>query len=147
MQYIPQKAVKNQALANFLADHLCLDMPEDIELKINSFELKPWVLYFDGSKTSKGAGVGVALINPLGICYKFTFILNKMYTNNQVEYEALIVGLELMIDMGVKNVIIRGDSQLVIHQLIGDFKCQSDFIMSQYEIAQELLEEFNQVEL
>lgn len=59
-----------------------------------------------------------------------------MYTNNQAEYEALIVGLELMIDMGVKNVIIRGDSQLVIHQLIGDFKCQSDSIISQHEITQ-----------
>lgn len=130
IQYIPQKTIKNQVLANFLADHPCFDMPEEIELEINSFELKPWVLYFDGSKTSKGAGVGVALINPLGICYKFAFSLDRMCTNNQAEYKALIVGLELMIDMGVNNVIIRGDSQLVIHQLIGDFKCQNDSIIS-----------------
>lgn len=68
IQYIPQKAVKNHALANFLANHQCLDMPEEIELEINSFELKPWILYFDGSKTSKSAGVGVTLINHLGIC-------------------------------------------------------------------------------
>ena len=111
-------------------------MSEEIELEINSFELKPWILYFNGSKTSNGAGVGVVLINPLGICYKFTFALDMMCTNNQAEYKALIVCLELMIDMEVKKAIIRDDSQLVIHQLIGDYKCQSGSIISQYEIAQ-----------
>lgn len=49
--------------------------------------------------------------------------------------------------MKVKNVIIRCDSQLVIYQLTGDFKCQSESVISQYEVAQELLEEFDQVEL
>ncbi|KAL2491847.1 Ribonuclease H [Abeliophyllum distichum] len=65
----------------------------------------------------------------------------------KAKYEALIVGLELLLEMGVKNVFVKGDSQLVINQLAGTFICQSSFVISLYEIGQELPEGFGQVEL
>jgi ribonuclease HI len=43
-----------------------------------------------------------------------------------VEYEALIVGLEYLVTMGVKHVEAYGDSQLVVQQINGSSKCLDD---------------------
>ena len=46
---------------------------------------------------------------------QLVFRLEKVCSNNQVEYEVLLLGLEILLQMGIKNVIIFGDSQLVIN--------------------------------
>ena len=43
-------------------------------------------------------------------------------TNNEAEYEALILGLEIALHMNIQNLHIYGDSQLVVNQVTGDFK-------------------------
>ena len=63
--YVPQKAVKGQALADFLADHPCTDVTDFNESLI--LEVTPWKLFFDGSKSEQGVGIGVVLESPLGI--------------------------------------------------------------------------------
>ena len=60
---MPQKAVKDQALANFLADHPCDDMPEEAQY----VTLVPWKFYFDGSRAEQGAGVGIIFESPQGV--------------------------------------------------------------------------------
>ena len=89
-RYVPQRAVKGQAVADFLADHpgeeienmdsldiananlltrahVCLNNP------IYSIHLTPWKLYFDGSKTDKASGAGIVLEEPLGIRHSYSF--------------------------------------------------------------------------
>jgi hypothetical protein len=61
--YVPQKAVKGQALADFLANHPCDDMLEEVQY----FALVPWKFYFDGSRAEQGAGVGIILESPQGV--------------------------------------------------------------------------------
>ena len=51
--------------------------------------------------------------------------VEKVYSNNQVEYEALVLGLEILLRMGIRNVEIFGDSQLVTNQVKGQYKCES----------------------
>ncbi|CAL8115817.1 unnamed protein product [Prunus armeniaca] len=80
-RYVPQKAVKGQAVANFLA-HI---------------HLTPRKLYFDGSKTDIASGAGIVLEKPLGIRHCYSFQLDFQCTNNRAEYEALIIGLEILI--------------------------------------------------
>ena len=55
--YVPQKAVKGQALTDFLADHPCEDVPHEAQY----VALVPWKLYFYGSRAEQGAGVGIVL--------------------------------------------------------------------------------------
>ena len=50
---------------------------------------------------------------------QLAFRVEKVCFNNQVEYEALVLGLEILLQMGIKNVKIFGDSQLVINQVKG----------------------------
>lgn len=67
-RYVPMKAVKGQAFADFLADH-AMNVFEPVELdeEVLAFaEVVPWTLYFDGSSTLGAAGAGVVLISPSG---------------------------------------------------------------------------------
>jgi ribonuclease HI len=73
-------------------------------------EAQIWSLYFDGSKSKEGAGVGCVLIDPTG---SKTFIACRLEfecTNNIVEYEALLQGLRISLDMDMQNLMVFGDS-------------------------------------
>lgn len=109
LQYLPAKAVKGQAIADFLVEHPGEEIPE-----INLVTLKPWKLFFDGSRHKNGIGVGILIINPQGNPTQFMFELKYSCSNNEVEYEALIVGLEILMNMKARNIEIYGDSQLII---------------------------------
>jgi hypothetical protein len=77
-------------------------------------EAQIWSLYFDGSKSKEGAGAGCVLIDPTG---NKTFIACRLEfecTNNTVEYEALLQGLRKALDMDVQNLIVFGDSEIVV---------------------------------
>ena len=102
MVYYPQKSVKGQALANFLADHPSLEIKseKDVELGIYEVGRRPWVLKFDGSSTENSAGVGIIIISPKGIKTTLSFNLVFKCTNNQAEYETLVIGLEILLELG-----------------------------------------------
>ena len=83
-------------------------------------------MWFDGSKTFQMAGIGIVLESPQGLKTKFGFRINEgECTNNQAEYEALVMGLELLLTLKIDIVEVFGDSQLVINQVKGDFGCHS----------------------
>ncbi|RVW71753.1 Retrovirus-related Pol polyprotein from transposon 412 [Vitis vinifera] len=82
-----------------------------------------WRLYFDGAANQSGFGIGILLISPQGdhIPKSVWLAFSDHYrlTNNIVEYEACITGLETTLDLGVKQLEIHGDSNLVIQQTQG----------------------------
>jgi ribonuclease HI len=80
-----------------------------------------WSLYFDGSKSREGAGVGCLLIDPKG---NKTFIACRLEfdcTNNTTEYEALLQGLKKSIDLDVQCLVVFGDSEIVVKQVKNSF--------------------------
>ncbi|XP_059629569.1 uncharacterized protein LOC132272434 [Cornus florida] len=99
--YVPQKSVKGRVLADFLADHPSTDIDPWVydELESSAIFLTPWILMFDGSSTADGAGAGIVIISPAGRKASFSFFLDFKCSNNQAEYEALIIGLEILIEM------------------------------------------------
>ncbi|XP_058211507.1 uncharacterized protein LOC131323676 [Rhododendron vialii] len=118
-RYIPQKAVMGQALADFLADHPCVDIGEESDIGLSALEVSftPWTLLFDGSKTQMVSGCGVIIISPQGLRTELSFQFDFPCTNNQAEYEAVIIGLEILRDLEAKEVRVIGDSNLVINHL------------------------------
>ncbi|KAK2979952.1 hypothetical protein RJ640_017967 [Escallonia rubra] len=139
LTYVPQKAVKEQALADFLASHPC-NNPEDGVIYVG---IAPWRMTFDGSKTSQGTSAGIVLISLDGNIHQFAFQIEKDCSNNQAEYEALIIGLEILLDMHITTVQISGDSQLVIKQLNREFKCNAPGLEMYFSIATYLLAKFD----
>jgi ribonuclease HI len=85
-------------------------------------ENKPWTLYFDGSSHKNGTGVGIFIISPLNVATKFKYKINGTCSNNEVEYETLVMGLEIFLGLGAKNVVIKGDLELVVKQLTKEYK-------------------------
>ncbi|CAN6565784.1 unnamed protein product [Malus baccata var. baccata] len=152
-QYVPQRAVKGQPIADFLTKHQefqseVINIPESLEVtsvwipprndvsgkedwiqqeirKVTGLWITHWKLYFDGSRTQKVARAGIVIINPQGVYHYYSFLLDyQENTNNRAEYEALIISLEILMDLGAAKVEIFGDSELVINQLNGEFKCR-----------------------
>ncbi|XP_070681695.1 uncharacterized protein [Malus domestica] len=99
-----------------------------------------WKLYFDGSHTQKASGAGIVIVNPQGVYHYYSFLLDYQgNTNNRAEYETLIIGLEILMDLGAVEVEVFGDSELVINQLNGEFKCRHITMAGYYLAATQLL--------
>ena len=59
------------------------------------------MMYFDGSLMKKGAGVGLVFISPLRVRMRYMVHLHFPSSNNVAEYEALINGLRITIELGI----------------------------------------------
>ncbi|XP_015970077.1 uncharacterized protein LOC107493500 [Arachis duranensis] len=143
LQYVPAKAMKDKVIADFLVDNL-KDL-NDQGANVIDIEVGYWKLYFDGSKHKDGAGVGILIISPEGIPSEFLFKLKYPCSNNVAKYEALILGLEILISKGASEVQILGDSQLVLKQLSKEFKCNNEKLQKYITTAWELLTFFRNV--
>ena len=144
LRYVPTKVVKGQVLADFLVDHPCLDVEN---LEVNYIEIKPWKLYFDGSRHRKGARIALLLVSHCGKPTHFMFKILYECLKNETEYEALIMGLDLLIARGIRNVEIIGDSQLIIKQMTRECQCMSKTLAKYFAVATRLLSEFDNVSL
>ena len=67
-------------------------------------------MYFDGSLIKTGAGVGLLFISPLGVHMRYMIRLHFAASNNATKYEALVNGLQIAIELGVRRLDVRGDS-------------------------------------
>ena len=105
--------------------------------------------YFDGLCEPKNPGgiatFGYVIFLEDGRTVKGYGLASKPYspdsTNNVAEYTGLICLLEEMKRLNIRNPLIRGDSQLVIRQLKGEYKVKSKRILPLYVRATELLNE------
>jgi ribonuclease HI len=75
-------------------------------------------MYFDGSLMKTGAGAGLLFISPLGKHLRYVLRLHFPASNNMAEYEALVNGLRIAIELRVRCLDARGDSQLIIDQVM-----------------------------
>nr|AAM00943.1 Putative retroelement pol polyprotein [Oryza sativa Japonica Group] len=101
LRYESPKAIKGQAIADFIVDHLC----------------------------THGCGIGLVIISPLGASFEFAYTIKPDATNNQAEYEAVLKGLQLLKEVEADAIEIMGDSLLVICQLAGEYECKNDTLM------------------
>jgi ribonuclease HI len=80
-------------------------------------------MYFDGSVMKEGAVVGLVFISPLGVRMEYLVRLHFPASNNAAEYKALIDSLRIAVELGIKHLEIRGDSELVVDQVMKDKNC------------------------
>ncbi|GJW90453.1 reverse transcriptase domain-containing protein [Tanacetum coccineum] len=96
----------------------------------------------DGSSCVDGSGAGLILINPEGA--EFTYALRFQFTasNNEAEYEALIAGLRITTQMGVRNIQVRVDSKLVANQVLGTYVSREENMIKYLEKVKALVSGF-----
>lgn len=107
-----------------------------------------WKGFFDGAAqpTNPGpAGIGALILNGDGkVCWKESLYIGEQ-TNNYTEYVALIKLLEKCETDGIDEIIIHGDSQLVINQMNQIYQVKSKNIRPLYNQAQKLAQVINNV--
>ncbi|XP_070667929.1 uncharacterized protein [Malus domestica] len=144
--YVPAKAVKGQALANFLADHpipadwkISDDLPDEEVFYINIFPT--WTMFFDGSARANGAGAGVVFMSLQRHILPYSFQLSELCSNNVAGYQALIIGLQMAITIRITALEIFGDSKLIINQLLTEYEVRKDDLIPYFRLATQLLQE------
>jgi len=116
--------------------------PEKIKL-ISDFKLQ-----FDGcSKGNPGlAGAGAVIYHESEELWHSSLFIGHKSTNNYAEYSGLILGLEQAVKMNIKNLIVEGDSMLVINQMLGLYQVKSQNLLEIYDRAKELEKKFDNIE-
>lgn len=83
------------------------------------------IIYTDGSLTPAGTGAGVAILDSAGRLVHVENQILKPMTNNEAEYAALALGLQIAIQLKAELVEIRADSEVMVNQMRGDFAVKS----------------------
>ncbi|GKV18274.1 hypothetical protein SLEP1_g28679 [Rubroshorea leprosula] len=76
-----------------------------------------WTLYVEGASSSKGSGVGAILIGPEGYRSEHALKFKFDATNNIAEYEALLLGLQLALELKISAIQVYSNSQSVVNQI------------------------------
>ena len=114
----------------------------------NTLEKNNFILNFDGcSKGNPGlSGAGAVIYNNnIEVWGGYSFI-GTSATNNQAEYTGLIIGLKYAVDNQIQDLLVQGDSQLVINQMTGKYKCNADKLVSLYKTAKVLEKQIKTVQ-
>jgi hypothetical protein len=111
IDFKPRTAIKPQALVDFMAEW------RENQQTTPTEHPEHWVMYFDDSLNLKGAGAGVLLISPTGEQLKYVLQIFWKVSNNEIKYKALLHGLRLVSSLGIKRLLVYGDSAVVINQV------------------------------
>jgi ribonuclease HI len=141
LSFAPRKAIRSQVLADFLAEWA------DTQLSTAPIQVELWTMYFDGSLMKTGAGVGLLFISPLGVHIRYAIRLHFAASNNVAEYEALVNSLCIALELGVRRLDARGDSQLVVDQVIKNSSYYNPKMEAYCEEVRRLEDKFYGLEL
>ena len=133
IKYMPRTSVKGQVLADLVAEFA--ECPEEVSRNQDHMDEKSvgvisapggpvWKVYVDGAANQRGAGLGLVLISPEEVIIEKSLRLGFSATNNESEYEALIMGMSMVRKMGGRAVKLFSDSKLVVGQVAGELEAR-----------------------
>ncbi|KAL0428065.1 UNVERIFIED_CONTAM: hypothetical protein Slati_2981300 [Sesamum latifolium] len=96
ISYLPRTTIKAQALADFVSEMT------EMTIKEASQDQK-WLLHVDGSSTAQGSGAGIVITTPQGEDLEFAIKFGFKASNNEAEYEALVIGLRMAHETGLNT--------------------------------------------
>jgi ribonuclease HI len=135
IQYKPRMMIKLQIIADFFTawgEHQYLSP---------ALDSTHWCMHFDGSKMLGGLGAGVILTSPKGDKLQYMQQMHFCASNYVAEYEALVHGLKLAKEIGIRRILCFGDSDLVVHQVSGEWDAK-DANMASYRFYVQQLSRF-----
>jgi ribonuclease HI len=121
--------------------------PTPVEPRGPVFTEPHWTLFFDGSARQQVGRAGVVLIDPSRDQVKYMVHLEFKATNNMAEYEALIFGLSVALSLGIRQLLVKGDSQLIIKKVRGECSCNEPRLAAYLLHVRKLEKDFTALEL
>ncbi|KAL2235182.1 UNVERIFIED_CONTAM: Retrovirus-related Pol polyprotein from transposon [Sesamum indicum] len=132
ISYQSRTAEKAQVLADFMVE--ISGIPED---------LGTWMLHVDGSSNANNGGAGILIQGPGDVEIEVAVRLSFPTTNNEAEYEALVLGLELASEAGAQVLEVYTDSQLVAMQIEGMYETKEKSMTEYLKKAKEWMQKFS----
>ncbi|XP_051140122.1 uncharacterized protein LOC127257694 [Andrographis paniculata] len=136
LRHRPIKAVKGQVVADLLAEFTNSELAEN--KMVPYIGTSPLKKFFDGSRSKGRSRAGVILEGPGARKISLQLQMEEM-THNSTEYGALILGLEALVAKGAQAVMICGDSQLVINQVLRRYACNYPHLRQYRDLVYRLL--------
>jgi ribonuclease HI len=127
LNFKPRMAIKLQALVNFMAEWQENQVEAPVKLS--------------------GDGIGVLFVSPKGEQLKYVFQILFEVSNNEAEYEALLHGLRLAVSVGIKRLLVYGDSLLLVQQVNKEWDVNKDTIDAYVEKIRKLKNKFSGLEI
>ncbi|GJZ56599.1 reverse transcriptase domain-containing protein [Tanacetum coccineum] len=134
-------------LALILADFIMKrpeDDPQDTPMEDEEALTDPWILFMDGSSCIDGSGAGLIITNSEGMEFTYSLRFRFDATNNEAEYEALIAGLRIAEQMGIKNLQANVDSRLAANQVNGTYIAKEPGMIKYLEKVKALTSTFKE---
>ena len=137
IKYMPRTSIKGQVLADLVAKFTEPEIEESLQVgnmdeklvgTISQGRLPTWDVYVDGASNQKGSGVGLVLMSPEKVVIEKALRLNFSATNNEAEYEAMLIGMAMVQRMGGKSTKLFSDSRLVVGQVRGEFEAKDEWM-------------------
>ena len=139
IRYKPKTTIKGQVLADFFMEFTSVEPTENTRATPDLPILK---LSVDGAANAQGSGAGLILTSPEGIDIKYALRFGFQASNNEVEYEAVIAGLNLAHSMEVDQLEVCNDSQLVVRQIEDAYEAKGEKMILYLKKVRDLLKKF-----
>ncbi|KAL0411010.1 UNVERIFIED_CONTAM: hypothetical protein Slati_3690700 [Sesamum latifolium] len=94
ISYMPRTTIKAQALADFISEMAGMSIKD-------ASQDQKWLLHVDGSSTTQGSGAGIVITTPQGEDLEFAIKFGVKASNNEAEYEALIISMRMAHEQGL----------------------------------------------
>ncbi|KAL0458439.1 UNVERIFIED_CONTAM: hypothetical protein Slati_0471100 [Sesamum latifolium] len=85
-----------------------------------------WLLHVDGSSTTQGSGVGIVITSPQSEDLEFAIKFNFKASNNEAEYEVLVIGMRMAHEARATHLLAYSDSQLIVKQVEGTYEAKEE---------------------
>ena len=153
---MPHISIKGQVLTDLVVEFTEppieeLESTENMDEKlvgtISQYGISAWEVYVDGASNQKGSGIGLVLISPEKVIIEKSLRMNFLATNNEVEYEVLLIGMAMVQRIGGKSVKVFSDSKLVVGQVKGEFDAKDERMQGYRSQVKCLQSEFDSFDL
>ena len=152
---MPRTSIKGQVVTDLVAEFTepqieklqsVGNMDEKLVGTISQYCLSAWEVYVDEASNQKGSGIGLVLMSPEKAIIEKYLRLDFSATNNEAEYEALLIGMAMVQRMGGKSIKLFSDSRLVVSQVKGEFEAKDERMqgyLSQVKCLQSTFDSFD----
>ena len=134
IKYQPRLATKGQVMADFIAK-----LPQNLSQLPNFLGEGWWILHVDEASRASDAGMGLILQSPIGKLLKQAIWLDSSVSNNEAEYEAILVGLDIALTLAIVKLKIYSDSQLAIGQIQKEYEAKDEHMAHYLRLVEERL--------
>ena len=144
IRYKPRTVIKGQVLADFIMEFTSAEPLETSQL---ASDLPIWRLSVDGAANAHGSMAGLILTSLDGIDVEYALKFGFLASNNKAKYEAVIFGLNLAYSIGVDQLEVCSDSQLMVKQIEHNYEAKGEKMICYLKKVRDLLKKFLRVQV